>query len=153
MRQTLSMYHSDILAQAPCIANVCPGLKGQGKAVELFTDNDFRLGEQVGFITYRINPDGRDGGSVTLNEDEIVTKISLRLDDLTLGTVWSVLGDPEYLLAIFGCGVGNRVRVKLLYPTQGIEITLDIKTKQRTSLGLDNDMEILDIVYFLPDDY
>lgn len=152
MRQALSQYHSNILAQAPCIASVCPGLKGHDKVVKFFSDNGLSIYAQKWVITYQINPDN-SLGSVRLNENEIVTQISLRLDDLTLGTVLNVLGEPEYLLAIFGCGVGSRVRVKLLYPTQGIEITLDVKTKQRVSLSLDDNMEILDIIYFLPDDY
>ncbi len=150
-------YYGSVLSEAPCIANICPSSKNQNDVINSLIIGGFSISDQVGLIGYQMgsnnNVEGVPYGSITLDENEVVTAIDLELYDLILGTTLDVLGEPEYTLTASGCGDRRRVRTKLLYPTQGIEVTLDTKTSQRNSITLEDDNVILDIIYFSPDDY
>lgn len=155
-----SEFYASVLAQAPCIANVCPGFAGRQQAVERLSgtitlervvDNG---GAPVSFSLNR-NIVTSGGGALIFSPDsfnnfEIVRKVYLKIPDLELETVLKTLGQPDRFLFISGCGMGSRVHANLFYSGRGIEIIIDYSTSWPSTQVLGNGTPISSIEYFSP---
>ena len=145
--QARMLYHKSILAQAPCIGAVCPGLVGREQLQErllydAFIEQATYNGGTLVSFAFR-NPDpkvlGDDlpgSGALVFSPNypvgkEVLGSIFVNLPGLRLSTVLDVLGDPAEFLLITGCGMGNRIFGILLYPEKDILVTIHHELKRQ----------------------
>lgn len=156
-------YYTTVLAQAPCIENVCPGFDhGRDRALEHLSLSELVQGKEQ-----RPN---RIGLSFTHGEKEVgdgvidfiagvqgtpttVQDISFRLHDLRLESVLDTLGEPDQFLFISGCGMGLRVYAELYYPEYGIKVRIDYTTRRPSAQVLSGNTPVEAIFYLQPDDF
>lgn len=157
-------YYATVLAQAPCMENVCPGFDaGRARALERLAHSEFVQSNEQG--TDRIGllftrGEDKSVGSGVINfatgihgTPTIVHHISFRLYDLMLASVFDMLGDPDQFLFISGCGMGRRVHAELFYLSQGIEIIVDYTTRQPESQVLEGNTPVQAVIYLQPSDF
>ncbi len=85
---------------------------------------------------------------------QVVDRVYIRLYDLDLGSVIHTLGEPDEFLFVSGCGeAGGYVHAKLLYPSRGIEVTVDYDTRAPASQVLTAGTGVAAIWYFMPTEF
>lgn len=151
-------YYRLILADAPCLEDVCPGKDGRGTnserlqrstLVDAVYDNG---GSSVNFTL--INPDPKvmgnepmGGGVLQFGPDvygkfEIFESLYFNLSGLTLATAIDALGEPEGYLFISGCGMGYSVFGLALYPSRGIYLLSSSETRSPEQELLDAEKKV-----------
>lgn len=146
-------YYRLILADAPCLDNICPGEDGREinserlqrtRLVDAVYDNG---GQPVNFTL--INPDPEvmgdepmGGGVLQFGPDihgkfEIFESLYINLPGLTLATAVDALGEPEEYLFVSGCGMGYTVFGLALYPSRGIYLISSSATRSPEQERLD----------------
>ncbi len=154
--------YADILAQAPCLESICPGYDdGRGQALldlsssqllEAIEQGESRIG-----LIFRSDEEGIGGsGIIYFAADDqgvprVVHQTSFSLPGSNLQFVLDILGEPDTLLYVAGCGIGDRVNAHLFYLSRGIEISVEHTTRGRNEEVLTSDTEIQAITYFIPE--
>lgn len=162
--QELSVYHAAILAQAPCIEKICPGFaEGRANAIELLARSEFVQGIEQGtynmgllFIDNEANIVGSGGAVFAADTQGALTTvhdISFHLHSLRLESVINAIGEPDQFLFLSGCGKGLRVRARLFYFSQGIEVSIDYATRRPQSQLLTGNTPVDYIVYLPPTNF
>lgn len=160
--QTLALFHSSVLTQAPCIENVCPGFdEGRALALEHLAHSEFVQGHEqqpnrIGLSFTQAGKEVGDGVIDFIAEGQstptLVRYISFRLFDLELETVLNALGEPDQFLFISGCGMGLRVYARLYYFEEGIIVNIDYTTRRPDSQVLEGATPVDAISYVPPGD-
>lgn len=160
-KEARSERYATILADAPCLANVCPGFnKGRDQALELLARSDSVVSKAQGeTLIHLLFPDGEGGfegdGGIYFNVDsrgnpQVIRRISFSFDHLSLRTVFNGLGEPDEFLFVSGCGMGFRVHAKLLYLKRGVEVAVEYETRRPATQVLTPNTPVASIEYFLP---
>lgn len=111
-----------VMAQAPCITNVCIGTVGREDIFEELLQSELLLNirsSASNVIAFGIKEGGT--GDIIFKGDE-VERIRLRVVGVPLSMVLDALGQPDELFLMFGCGRGSHVHGKLFYQDKGIEV-------------------------------
>lgn len=150
-----------IMAHPPCAANVCIGDVGRQAVKAELSRNDLVVGIRDNggdSIEFDIEEGGL--GAVIFSQesgvDDRVELIEMHLTGMPLGKALSVLGEPEELFLMFGCGHGVHIHGKLFYPDEGIEVQVQYPSKmsnRSTPVVLDEESPILWAWYFDPTTY
>lgn len=162
--QARSEYYTTILAQAPCLENICPGFVGRDRALEYLSHSSIVEGKAQGnaivnlwFTNHNTVANVGFGGLYfsidSLGKPKAVRRVYLRLHNLNLETVLDALGEPDRFLFIAGCGMGHRVHAKLFYLNRGVEIVIDYIARRSTSEVLTSKTPIDSIEYFASADF
>jgi hypothetical protein len=168
--QRQSDYYKTFLIHAPCIDSVCPGFEGRDRVIELLSTN-----EVIGQMHHNSVYDDSDSASIgfflsndstprsvghvifarnSLDQYEIVRKITLTLIDLNLSTVVDTLGEPDEVFFVAGCGgKGRRAHAKLFYRSLGVELNIQYATRRAFSQTITGDTRVAWIQYFSPENY
>ncbi len=116
-----------VLAQAPCVANVCIGMTGRDVVFEKLSQSG---------LLYGINDNGgmpigfsiREGGSGWVlfanNGWQIVSGLELRIEGVSLKSVLDAFGEPDEMFLMYGCGRGKHIHARLFYPDRGVEVEI-----------------------------
>lgn len=161
----IATYYTTILAQAPCLENVCPGFDEGYLALDHLSNSDVikRASIQgaalIGFA-FAGGESEKGGGSGgiyfdtdSLDTPKTIRRIRFSLRYLRLGTVLSALGEPDEFLFVSGCGMGFRVHAKLLYLKRGVEVVVEYATRQPDFQVLTDDTLVSAIEYFSPNNF
>jgi hypothetical protein len=124
-----------VLAQAPCVANVCIGAVGREGVKEALARDEllYNIRDNGGAPVWFSIEQGGVGG-VIFSRDEfgaykLVERIELHVVGMPLGKVFDTLGEPDELFLMFGCGRGYHVHGKLFYRDKGIEAQVQFPVK------------------------
>lgn len=166
VEQARVTYYTNVLAQAPCLENLCPGFnKGRALALEQLSNNDLikRASVQgeslIGFaFTHGESEKGIGSGGIYFDTDvsgtpRTIRRIHFSLYHLSLGTVLSALGEPDEFLFVSGCGMGFRVHAQLLYLKQGVEVIIEYATRQPNIQVLTDNTWVSSVEYFSPNSF
>jgi len=162
--RTQLAYYTVVLAQAPCIEEVCPGFnEGRTHALERLTHSELVLGKIQGthliglvFIDSEgeiVGSGGIDFSIDTQDTPIIVQDIAFSLNNLKLESVFNTFGEPDQFLFISGCGMGRRIYAELFYLEQGIKVRVDYITRRPGAQVLAENTPVDAIVYLEPDDF
>jgi hypothetical protein len=157
-------YYETVLAQAPCVENVCPGFDhGRADALKRLAYSELVQGKKQGthfirllFVNSEEEIVGDGVVDFIINDQGIPTTvyhISIGFDDLRLESVFNILGEPDKFLFISGCGMGLRVYAELYYPEQGIKIEIEYSTRRPDTQVLGRNTPVDAVVYLQPDDF
>jgi hypothetical protein len=161
--QALIAYHTAVLAQAPCIENVCPGMhEGRAHTLERLSQSELVRGQEQGTHLIGLlflNGEeivGSGGIDFTLDYHDapaIIEDIAFSLDNLKLESILNTIGEPDQFLFISGCGMGLRVHGRLFYLNQGIEVNIDYVTRRPSSQTLTGDTPVNYVLYTQSDNF
>jgi hypothetical protein len=157
-------YYTTVLAQAPCIETVCPGLGESPAQVlerlaysQLVQSRAVSVPHRLGLFFNHGKENVGDGviSFITDVQDTLrmVSDISFHLDDLKLGTVLDTIGDPDQFLFVSGCGMGLRVYAELYYFEKGVKVRIDYSTRRPNTQVLTESTAVWSILYLQPDDF
>jgi hypothetical protein len=151
-----------VLAQAPCVADVCIGMRGRDVVVKKLSQSD---------LLHNVDDDGsmpisfsiREGGygMVLFAEGgwKTVSGLELYIEGVTLKTVLDIFGEPDEMFLMFGCGHGDHIHARLFYPDPGIEVRIQYPTTRQeqrergAQVALDEDSPVQSVHYFDPAEY
>jgi hypothetical protein len=151
-----------VLAQAPCVADVCMGMRGRDVVLETLSQSELLhsvndLGSMP--ISFSIHEGG--SGKVLFAEGwKTVSGFDLRIEGVTLKTVLDIFGEPDEMCLMFAsCGRGSHIHAWLFYPDQGIEVRIKYPTTRQehrergAQVALDEDSPVQSVHYFDPVEY
>jgi hypothetical protein len=156
-------YYETVLAQAPCIENVCPGFdQGRADALNRLSHSELVQGNEqrpnrIG-LSFIHSKKSTGYGLIEFAPSSqeiptIVHHISLVLHGLKLESVFNTLGEPDQFLFISGCGMGLRVYAELYYLEHGIKVMIDSTTRRPDSQVLTRNTPVDAVVYLQPDEF
>ncbi len=161
--QVHAAYYASVLAQAPCIENVCPGFdEGRILALESLAHSELVQGKEQGthliglLFIYSEEIVGSGGIDFTVDDQGTPTKvenIAFSLNNLSLDSVFNVIGEPDQFLFVSGCGMGLRVYAELYYLEHGIKVVIDDTTRRPDAQVLTRNTPVDAVVYLQPDDF
>jgi hypothetical protein len=150
-----------VIAQPPCVANVCIGDAGRQQVVEKLSRHELihDIREDGGPVWFRI--EGGGSGMIRFGRDrlgsiQVVEEIGLSVIGMPLGNALDTLGEPDELFLMFGCGRGAHIYGKLYYRNQGIVVTVRFPAKMNeraTPVALTDSASLSAIGYFEPVKY
>lgn len=156
-----------VLAQAPCVAGVCPGMADRSAILAMLSQNSLiARSNDAGTATihYKVQEEGH--GAVVFEQDtygqfDVVQYISFgwSFSEVILNTIMDISGQPDALFLMFGCGRGEHVQARLFYSQAGIEVDVQYPVarqeirNQDMLVSLDQNTLVLGVVYFDPTRY
>jgi hypothetical protein len=152
-----------VLAQAPCVADVCIGMRGRDVVVEKLSQSDLlhSVDDDGSMpISFSIHKGGY--GMVRFAEGgwKTVSGFELYIEDVTLKTVLDIFGEPDEMFLMFGaCGRGFHIHARLFYPDQGIEVRIQYpatrqeRRERGAQIVLDDHSPVQSVHYFDPSEY
>lgn len=150
----------ELLAQAPCIENVCPGLvQDRSDVLEELDHSKVMKARLTGpddiTLLFDQSISRHGSGDISFqsseNGESRVSEIGLGIEGLRLDTVLRSIGDPDDFLYISGCGMGSRVFLELYYWDKGIVVNAEFQADDSMTHGLSADTPVSVIYYLHPD--
>jgi hypothetical protein len=126
-----------ILAQAPCVAGICVGPADRENVFQTLSKDDLLYNiRDNGGVPIWFSIQGGGGGGIMFARHRFgvgdeVERIRLHMVDMPLGIVLDIVGEPDDLFLVFGCGRGSHVHGKLFYREKGIEVQVQFPVKMR----------------------
>jgi|GEM_PF-2716370 len=152
-----------VLAQAPCVADVCIGMTGRDVVFEKLLQSEMFYGvnDSGGMpIGFSIHEGGSGQVLFTDNGWKVVSGLALRIKGVSLKTVLDVFGEPDEMFLMLGCGrAGEHIHARLFYRDKGIEVILQypatsqIRRDRGAQIVLDDHTPVLSVQYFDPAQY
>lgn len=150
-----------ILAEAPCLFSICPG-STRATVIEELSQSELLYGIDYGDTYTTVSFSIKEGGYGYIdfrNEHDVADHIALSLPNITLGAVLEILGEPDEIFLMYGCGRGAHIHARLFYREKGAEILLQYSaTRQESrnrgaSITLNDSIPTSTIWYFDPEKY
>jgi len=152
-----------VLAQAPCVADVCIGMTGRDVVFEKLSQSGLLYGvnDSGGMpIGFHIHEGGSGWVLFADNGWKVVSGLELRIKGVALKTVLNVFGEPDEMFLMLGCGrAGEHIHARLFYRDKGIEVILQypatsqIRRDRGAQIVLDDHTPVLSVQYFGPAQY
>ncbi|MEJ5310989.1 MAG: hypothetical protein WHX52_14595 [Anaerolineae bacterium] len=152
-----------ILAQAPCVADVCIGMTGRDVVFERLSQSGLLYGvnDSGGMpISFSIHEGGSGMVLFADNGWKIVSGLELSIEGVALKTVLDAFGEPDEMFLMLGCGrAGEHIHARLFYRDKGIEVILQypatrqIRHDRAAQIILDDHTPVLSVQYFDPAQY